>query len=70
MDNPLLNEALTKFPHAVSNYEALTSLAMETNKQLSRMKDKLSKQFIALRNKYFEIRNLRDSLPVIKTKSA
>lgn len=70
MDNPLLNEALEKFPDAVSNYEALTSLAMETNKQLSRMKDKLSKQFIALRNKYFEIRNLRDSLPVIKTKSA
>ena len=70
MESDLLNEALEKFPDAVSNYEALTSLAMETNKQLSRMKDKLSNHFIALRNKYFEIRNLRDSLPVIKTKSA
>lgn len=70
MDSDLLKEALEKFPDSVSNYEALDLLASSLYKKLVKMNSMNSQHFIEQRDKYFAVKNLRDSLPVVKTKSA
>lgn len=64
-----LNEALTKYPNAVSSYEALTNLASSVQRKLSKMTNVHSQEYFDLRNKYFAIRNERDNSPVIVNKA-
>jgi hypothetical protein len=69
MKQSYLNEAQTKYPDAVSNYEALTNLASSIQKKLTKMSNVHSQDYINLRNKYFAVRNERDNTPVIKNKA-
>jgi hypothetical protein len=64
-----LEEALAKFPNTTSNYEAMTNLASSVQKKLSKMSNVHSQEYFDLRNKYFAIRNERDSSPVIISKA-
>jgi len=75
MASNYLQEALDKYPEAVSNYEALTLLENDIHKELMALKNGLdeeghNKEFIRLRNKYLEIRLLKKEVPVIRTKTA
>lgn len=69
MEQTFINEAQTKFPDSVSNYEALTRLASSIQKKLAKMTNVHSQDYINLRNKYFAVRNERDNTTIITNKA-